>query len=134
MIFSRQPTSMSFRPFNNPLVTVPKSANTVDIIFTCMLHSFFQFSSKVHVFMLLLIFFNFTQFSFFLIIIRSSLLAEIRGSVCMSKSHRSLYVILQDRCWVVNISFVRMVEFKFLAQVLVDHLSHPVVSTLILMC
>ena len=35
---------------------------------------------------------NFTDFLFLLIIIRSGLLAEIRGSVCISKSHRSLCV------------------------------------------
>ena len=35
---------------------------------------------------------NFANFLFLLIIIRSGLLAEIRWSVCMSKSHRSLCV------------------------------------------
>ena len=37
-------------------------------------------------------------------------------------------LILQDRCWVENILFVRMV--KFLAQLTVDHFAHPVVSSL----
>ena len=36
--------------------------------------------------------FFFSFFFFLLIIIRSSLLAEIRWSVCVSKSHRSLWV------------------------------------------
>ena len=31
-------------------------------------------------------------FFFLLIIVRSGLLAEIRGSMCISKSHKSLYV------------------------------------------
>ena len=41
-------------------------------------------------------------------------------------------VIIQDRFWVVYIPFVCMVKFKFLVQFLVDHLAHPVVSSLIL--
>ena len=41
-------------------------------------------------------------------------------------------LILQDRFWVVQIPFGRMVKFQFLAQFPVDHLLHPVVSTLIL--
>ena len=67
----------------------------------------FQFSSKVMVLILLFTFFqfyfvvsqdskvdNFENFLLFflLIIIRSGLLAEIRWSVCMSESHRSLCV------------------------------------------
>ena len=43
-------------------------------------------------------------------------------------------LILQDRCWVGLIKSVRMVKFKFLAQLPVDHLAHPVVSTLIHLC
>ena len=71
-----------------------------------MFHSlfFFQFSCKVEVLILLFIFFrvfsvvswdNFCKFSLyiFLIIILSGLLAEIRWSVCMSKSHSSLCVL-----------------------------------------
>ena len=58
---------------------------------------------------------SFSFFFFLLIIIRSGLLAEIRWSVCMTKSHRSLCVIFQDRCWDVHIPFVSMVKFKFLA-------------------
>ena len=42
-------------------------------------------------------------------------------------------VILQERCWVVHIPFVGMVKFKFLAHLPVDHLGHPVVSSLILL-
>ena len=54
-------------------------------------------------------------FFFLLIIIRSGLLAEIRWSVCMLKSHRSLCVIFSDRCLVVHMPFVCMVKFEFLA-------------------
>ena len=70
-----------------------------------MFHIFFQFFSKVQVFISLFTFFqfyfvisrtskvySFASFFFLLIILRSGLLAEIRWSVCMSKSHRSLCV------------------------------------------
>ena len=40
-------------------------------------------------------------------------------------------LIPQDRFWVVIIQFVRMVKSKFLAQFLVDHLAHSVVSSFI---
>ena len=105
-VFStRPPTSKSSRPFNNPLVTVKKAPITTGIIVTFMFHSFFfQFSNKVEVLVSLFTFFqfysvvswdskvdNFSGFSL-LIIIRSGLLAEIRWSDCMSKSHRILCV------------------------------------------
>ena len=41
-------------------------------------------------------------------------------------------LIVQDRFLVVPIPFVRMIQFKFLAQFPVDHLPHRVVSSLIL--
>ena len=108
MVSTCPPTSKSSRPFNNPLVTVPKAPVTIGIIVTFMFHSFFQFSSKVEVLILLFTILSvlfcgqpghqspqFYKFSFFflLIIIRSGLLAEIRWSVCMSKAHRSLCVL-----------------------------------------
>ena len=37
MVSSRLPTSMFFSPFNNPLVTVPNTPITIDIIVTSML-------------------------------------------------------------------------------------------------
>ena len=40
MISTCPPTSKSFSPFNNPLVTVPKAPITICIIVTFMLHSF----------------------------------------------------------------------------------------------
>ena len=99
---------VSTRPFNNPLVIVPKVLITIGIIVTFMFHSFFQFSSNVEVLISLFTFFQFYSvvcrdsrvdsfadflFVFFLlIIIRFGLRAEIRWSVCISKSHRSLCV------------------------------------------
>ena len=42
-------------------------------------------------------------------------------------------VIFYDRCWVVPITFVGVVKFKFLAHFPVDHLADPVMSRLILL-
>ena len=105
MVSTRPPTSKSSRPFNNPLVTVPKAPITIDIIVTFLFHSFLLFPSKVQVLILFLLSFSFILWSpgtakstilqvlfFLLITIRSGLLAEIRGSFCMSKSHSSLCV------------------------------------------
>ena len=106
MVSTRSPTSNSSRPFSNPLVTVPNVPITIGIIVTCMFHSFFQFPSKVEVLILLFTFFQIysvvsrdskvdyfaSSLFFLLIIVKSGLLAGIRRSVCMSKSHRSLCV------------------------------------------
>ena len=95
------PISKSSRPFNNPLVIVPNAPITVGTIVTVL--QLFQFSSKVEVLIFLFTFLqiysvvrrdskvdNFPDSLFLLIIIRSSLLARIRWSVCIWKSHRSL--------------------------------------------
>ena len=107
MVCTCPPTSKSSSPFSNPFVTVPNGPIIIGVIVTCMFHSsfFFQFPNKVEVLILLFTFFQFYQSSpgtakstilpvlfFLLIIIRSGLLTEIRWSVCMSKSHRSLCV------------------------------------------
>ena len=42
MVSTWSPTSKSSRPFNNPLVTVPKAPITIGIIVTFMFHSFFN--------------------------------------------------------------------------------------------
>ena len=102
-----------------------------------MFHSFFQFSSKVEVLILLFTFLqiysvvrwdskvnNFGRFSFLLLIfMRSGLLAGIRWSVCMLKSHRSLCKSFsRTGCrGCVHIPFVCMVELKFPAHFPVDH-------------
>ena len=57
MVSTRPPTSKSFSPFNKPLITVPKAPITIGLIVTFMFPSFFQFSSKVEVLILLFTFF-----------------------------------------------------------------------------
>ena len=42
MFSTRPPTSKSSRPFNNPLVTVPKAPITIGTIVTFLFHSFFN--------------------------------------------------------------------------------------------
>ena len=42
MVSTRSPTFKSYRPFNNPLVSVPKAPITIGIIVTVMFHSFFN--------------------------------------------------------------------------------------------
>ena len=95
MVSTLSPTFKSSSPFNNPLVTVPKLPIIIGIVITFMFHSFFNSLARSKY---LSFFFAGTakstilQILFFLFIIRSGLLAEIRWSVCMSKSHRSLCV------------------------------------------
>ena len=103
IVSTRPPTSKSSRPFNNPLVIVPKAPITIGTIVTFMFHSLFNSLASFEVLIFLFIFLqiysvvrrdskvdNFQM----LIIIRSGLLAGIRWSVCMLKSHRSLCVSL----------------------------------------
>ena len=59
IVSTRPPTSNSFSPFNNPLVTVQKALITICIIVTSLFQSFFQFPSKVEVFILIFTFFQF---------------------------------------------------------------------------
>ena len=107
MVFPRPPTSKSSRPFNNPLVTAPKAPITIGKIFTFMFHIFFyilsrsrylSFFSLSFSFILYqpvqqsLQFFKFSCFLLLLIIMASGLLADLRWSVCISNSHRSLCV------------------------------------------
>ena len=47
-------------------------------------------------------------------------------------SEKFVCLVLEDGFWAVHIPLVRKVKFKLLAQFQVDHLSHPVMSSLIL--
>ena len=144
MVSTRPPFSKSSRPFNNPLVTVPKAPITIGIIVSFMFHSFFNYLARSRYLSLFSHSFSFILWTakstilhifFFLlfIIMRSSHLTEIRWSVCILMSHRSLCVSFSRRWLVVHIPFVGMVKFKFLAHFPVDHLAHPVVSSLVLL-
>ena len=104
MVSTRPPTSKASRPFNNPLVTVPKAPITIGIIVTFMFHIIFNSLARSRYLSLFSHSFSFILWSagtakstflqiffFLLIIIRSCLLAGIRWSVCISKSHYYYY-------------------------------------------
>ena len=96
VVSTQPPTSKSSKPFNNSLVTVPTAPITIGIIVTFMFHSFFNFLAKLRYLSLfshsfsfilwsartakwtILLIFFLSLFIFWLIIIRSGLLAEIR--------------------------------------------------------
>ena len=105
IISTRPPTSKSSRPFNNPLVIVTKAPITIVTIVTFMFHIFFNSLARsrylsffTHSFRSILWSAGTAKSTIFqilfslLIIVRSGLLARIRWSVCMLKSHRSLCV------------------------------------------
>ena len=105
MVSTHPPTSKTSSPFNNPLVTVPKAPITIGIIFTFMFHSLFNSLARSKYLSFFLLSFSFILWSvrtakstilqvlfFLLIIMRSGLVARIRWSICISKSHRSLCV------------------------------------------
>ena len=103
LVSTRPPTSKSSRPFNSALVIVPNAPITIGTIVTFMFHSFFNSLASSRYLSFFSLSFRFILWSagtakstilqilfFFIIIIRSGLLAGIRWSVCMLKSHRSL--------------------------------------------
>ena len=111
MVSTRPKTSRPSRPFNNPLVTVQKAPITIGIIVIFMFHSTFNSLARSRYLSIFSHFFSFIlwsagiakstilqiSFLFFfllllLIVVRSGLLVDIRWSVYMSKSHRSLCV------------------------------------------
>ena len=130
MVSTRSPTSKSSRPFNNPLFTVPKAPITLGIIVTFMFHSFFNSLARSrylslfsHSFSFILWsagqqsrqFCRFSFFFFWLIIIRSGLRDEIRWSVCISKSHRSLCVSFsRTGAWLCIYYLLAWSNFNFL--------------------
>ena len=69
MVSTRSPTSKYSRPFNNPLVTVPKAPFTIGIIVTFMFHSFFNSLARSRY---LSLFSHFTFFQFYSVVRRDS--------------------------------------------------------------
>ena len=101
MVSTRPQTSKSSSPFNNPLVPAPKAPIAIGIIVTFMFHILFNSLARSTYLSFFSLSFNLfcdqpgqqnIQFYKFSFTIRSGLLAEIRWSVCMLKSHRSLCV------------------------------------------
>ena len=91
IVSTRPPNSKSSRPFNNPLVIVPKAPITIGTIVTLMFHSFFNSLARSRYLSFFSHSFSFILWSakstilqvlfFFFIVIRSGLLVEIWWSV-----------------------------------------------------
>ena len=107
IVSTHPPTSKSSSPFNNPLVVVPKAPIKIGTIVTFMFHCFFNSLARSRYLSFFCTFLqmysvvrreskidNFVSSFFLLIIIRSGLLAGIRGSVFKVKSQRTLCVLL----------------------------------------
>ena len=132
IVSTRPPTSKSSRPFNNPLVIVPKAPITIG---TFMFHSFFNSLAKSRYLSFFSHSFRFIQWSagtakstilqvlfFFVDYYKAWFLAEIRRSVYMSKPHRSLCVsfsrtgaglcIYHLFVW-SNLNFLHISQWKF---------------------
>ena len=106
MVSSRPSTSNSSTPFCSPLVIVPNAPITIGINVTFMFHSFYNSQARSRYLYFFSGSFSFIMWSagtaksiilqvlfFLLIMIRFGLLVVVRGSICMSKSHRSLCVL-----------------------------------------
>ena len=116
--------SKSSSPFTNLLVTVPRAPITTGITVTFKFQIFSLISQQRPS--------TYTSLRFLSILHCGQ---PCQPSPQFSKSQKSFtHLILQDRCWVVHKPFVRMVKFQFLTQFPMDHLAHPVVSSLILFC
>ena len=63
MVFTCPPTSKSSSPFNNPLVTVPKSPITINMIVTFMFHNFFYSLARYRYLSIFSLFFSFILWS-----------------------------------------------------------------------
>ena len=99
IVSTRPLTSKSSRPFNNPLVIVPKAPITIGTIVTFIFHSFFNSLARSR-------YLSFFSLSFRFILWfawtpKSTILQvlffvvdyyKVRSSVCMLKFHRSLCV------------------------------------------
>ena len=131
------PTSKSFRPFNNPLVTVPNAPITIGTIVTFMFHSFFSSLARSRYLSFFSLFFpiysvvrqdskvdNFADSLSFVDYYK--VWSSGRDQVIRLYVKEFVRVIFQDRRQVVHIPFVCMVELKFPAHFPVDYLGDQV--------
>ena len=120
--------SKSYSPFIDHLVTVPSAPTSNGIIVTFMFHMFLKFFSKLQIFIFLLAFFQ-----FYPIISQNDKVHCSAGFLSFVDYHYAwssgqnlvirlylqipesfVFLIFQDRCWIVHIPFVRMVTLNFL--------------------
>ena len=131
-------------PFNNPLLTIPKAPITIGIIVTSIFHSFFNSLARSRYWS----FFSHSvlfcgqpgqqsrQFAislfFFCWLLLGLVLWPILGDPCVCQSPVGVYMCYflgKVLGWYGQI--VGMVKFKFFAHFPVDHLAHPILSSLI---
>ena len=124
IVSTRPPTSKSFRPFNNPLVIVPKAPITIGTIVTFMFHSFFNSLARSRYLSFFSLSFRFILWSartakstilqilfFFFFVNYYEVWSSggIMWSVCILKSRRSLLsllsLLLLNTLWVFHTSF-----------------------------
>ena len=146
----------SSSPCINPLVTVSRAPIIISIIVTFILHRFFFFNSIVRsrylsfyslpfnfilwsagtansTVLQVLFFVFFVVFLFLLLSLGLVVLRRLGDPFFVSKSQPSLCISFSSTdAGLLHIAFVRMVKFKFLARFPVDHLTHLVISSLIL--
>ena len=141
MVCTHPLTSKSSSPFINPLVTLLRALITIGINVTLVSNSFFNSLAKSRCFSsfsLLSILLcaqlgqpctQLCKFSyFFIFVVDYYKVVWLRlSNPFLFKNPIGFCLILQYRCW-----FVHIIKFKFLAQFLVGHFAHPVVSSLIL--
>ena len=98
IVSTRPPNSKSSGPFENPSVIVPNAPITIDTIVTFMFHSFFKFSSKVEVLILLFTFLQYYYYYYynlpFLSSLKSSSTYPPSSSLSSSLSSSSIILVL----------------------------------------
>ena len=145
IVSTRPPTPKSSSPFSNPLMTVPKTPITIDIIVTFMFHSFFNSLARSSYLSFFSLSFNFILWSsrptkstilqvlFFLCGLLKGLVFWPRlGDPFVCQSPVRVYV--RHSLGQKHLPFVRMVKFKFLAHLQADHLAQPVHLVLYSFC
>ena len=143
MVSTRPPTSKSSSPFNNPLVTVLEATITIGIIVTFRFYSFFNSLARLRYLSFFSLSFSFILWSagiakstilqvlFFCWLLSGLVFWQRLGDLFVCQSPIGVYVChsLEQ----IHIPFVHKFKFRFLAHPPVDHLAHPVVSSLILL-
>ena len=101
--------------------------HSCSIVYFFLFHSVVRCNGKLNIQQVRIFLFYFV---FYYIAVRST--GPDQGICLYLKIPENIaHHILQERFWVKHVPFVGMVKFKFLAQFLVDHLSHPIISSLI---
>ena len=144
MVSTSALTSISSSPFIKHLVIVPSALITTGITITLVFHRCFCVLAWYQYLSLSLISFIFTlqsvrkakssiwQVLYFCCWLSLGMCRHLEVCFYLNIPENFVHHILHGRFLVVHIPPVRFVKFKFLAKFSVDHLSHPVVSSLIL--